>query len=1450
MTSSLFGSPAYRDALSCPASSDQDFGPRINPTCRAFDFTLAFEDAFFSLIVSAVFLAISPWRIWHLSRSSVKVASFRLALSKIAVIATLTVLHLAFTVVRLQSKDLYTPISSASGALSVIASFSSLCQSFFHDQRSVKPSDVLILYFSASFILGLPRLRTLWSLDAEDASKALWTLILIFTILAIVVESIHKTRALRPAYKLVTVEQTIGFWSRGFFVWLLPMFRAGYSTVLRLKDVPEVDIDLQEQTTRTDLRNSFGRSRAEKFRLLRTTLACNKAGLLLVVIPRIILSVFRFAIPFLIERAVAQLNSPNDETNRYFGQSLVGAFVLVYVGIAVSKAVYWHMAYRVLARIRAGLTGLIYQHTIHLRACDVQHSAALTLMGTDVERIVETLRLMHEIWASVPEIAVAVWLLSRQVSYAALLPVSVCLASIAATSLVAKRFGPAQRQWVEGVEKRVAATSDALGNIKTVKMLGFETHVSQMIRKLREIELQISSKFRTLLVWSIVLSNAPSDIAPFATLAVSAVIAITTSQSALQVSQVFSSLAIISMVTEPLVMFCQALPNFTQAVSCFGRIEKFLLLAPATQTPAEDSSPSLALDNLPRAATDSGSIFRFQNATISWGSEDGDAVLHDLTADIKPGFTAIIGPVGAGKTTLLSSLIGETFAAQGAMSNPLSYVAFSPQTPWIMDDTIARNITAGQGTDVDAKWMDICIDRCGLRADIESFPSGLQSPTGPNGSFLSGGQRQRVALARAMYSKRSVVILDDITSGFDPATSKEVVAQLFSRDGHFRKAGISVVLATHDMRLLHLMDNLIVLECGKIVRSGPSTDIVSQMPSLAADENGPNGAISQGSEVKSGEESRANDSTEERPPHDARATSLLDEQRQQGNWSVYRYYAGSAGIWPIASWVVCTLAGAVISTYTTIWVDEWISSSSGGESADNLGLYLSIYSLLVVATVASTLGECFVFIVTIIKNTASNLHSDLLNSTLKAPLSFFLETDTGSIVNRFSQDMNLIDMSLPLQAIQFMSGFAYCFVRLIVIAILGRYLAAAVPVMGLAVFLVQRYYLRTSRQVRLLEIETKAPLYTHFTDSIKGVATIRAYHLEDTFGERLGELLNQSQKPFYMLSLIQQWLTLVLDLMVGGLAVMLVAVALSLTGSRISAGALGVALVLSLQFNNLLSHTILAWTKFETSVGAVARVQQFVQTTPEEHVGTPVPAREWPVEGTVEFDGMTACYLPQGPPVVLDVNLKIESGEKLAICGPSGSGKSSLIMALLKLVEVREGRILVNGTDIAAFQNSDLRSHLNPIPQEPYFLPGTFKFNLDPHGQTDEATLISALKKVKLWEKVEAKGGLDTELVMSELSVGERQLLSLARAILVPSKILILDEAMSNVDENTEAFMQDIIMSEFKDRTIIAVMHRYSYINQFDKVLVMRKGRMVECDKPSVLLGRDSMFRKLYHSNY
>ncbi|KAK0634859.1 putative ATP-binding cassette transporter [Bombardia bombarda] len=1458
---------------SCPPYGDDQFSPRVDTACRPFDFTLLFEDVFFVALPAAMFLLLLPWRLRHLWKAPVKLTSYRLAICKLILIALLLTFQILFPISRLHQPTLRTRLSLASAVLPAAATLTSAILSLLEDQRSLKPSDLLVLYYSTSAILSTARLRSLWLIPVDSFARATWTLIFLTTVAIVLVESTPKTRYLHPRYKTTaTAEQTTGFWSRSFYFWTLPFFQTGYATVLQLGDIPRVDVDLEEESTWTRLDEAWRREGPGKHRLLRATLRANAGAVFAAVPYRLALSAFSFCQPFLIGASVSYLNArpgrEQRERERY-GPALVGAFVLAYFGIAISRALYWRQTNRLLTKFRAGLVAMIYRHTTTLQTSAANDSAALTLMGTDVERIVQSSRLMHEIWASAPEVAIAIWLLARQISVASVVPLVVCIASVAAASPVAARFGPAQREWVECVQRRVAVTASMLGDMKAVKMLGLTDVLETIILKLRAVELRTSENFRSLLIWQIMIGNTPTTFAPFVTFAVYAIIATVRRDETLLGAQAFASLALIGLVTNPVLLFCQAFPSCMQAVACFGRIEAYLFRKPVSpplplpSPPPADVSPSpgsleslqnnvpLSTQSQPAPPTSEQTpLVRFERADISWSADDAsEIVLRGLSLTIRPGFTAIVGPVASGKSTLLASMVGETILKDGgggSATSSLTGVAFCSQTPWIMNDTIRHNITGGLGV-FDQKWYDFSVARSGLQADIATMHGGDLAVAGSQGGSLSGGQRQRVALARAVYSRLPIVILDDVMSGLDPTTASMVTVKLFSKDGYFRKAGISVVIATHSRRVLPHVDEIIVLENGRVVEQGSYEELQQRAANLVENTEASLNFKDESADTPS-------DIYEQQLPHrpshapgPAGAASQEPAlQRRNGSWAVYAYYARCAGPTAVLLWGTYTLIGAVAASCTPIWIERWTAANER-EPNQELGLYLGVYALLVVLANVGPAMECWTFFIRVINNTALKLHSDLLDATLKAPFSFFQTTDTGTITNRFSQDMDLIDMTLPNQAIQFTTGATECLVELIIICVLGKYLSATIPILAAALFLVQRYYLRTSRQVRFIDIEAKAPLYKHFIETVQGVATIRAFGWAPAFHDRNSQMLNRSQRPFYMLLCIQQWLALVLDLTVGALAVVLVAVAVATASGRsggISAGALGVALVLTLQFNSLLIQAIQAWTRLETSIGAVARVREFMRDTPREEVVGVVKmglAGGWPQLGAIGFRDVVARYA---------ITLSIAPGQKVAICGSSGSGKTSLIMALLQMIELPEGQITIDGVDLSRLRGNDVRSRLNVVPQDPYFIPGAVRFNLDPRQRSSDADIEAAVRKVGLEARISAGGGLDMDLVASEWSQGERQLLCLARALLVRSRILILDEATSSVDQGTEATMQAVIDSEFKDATVIAVLHRLTYIDRFDRIAVLGQGKLLECDAPQALLGReDSAFRELYRTH-
>ncbi|KAJ5556172.1 P-loop containing nucleoside triphosphate hydrolase protein, partial [Penicillium frequentans] len=438
----------------------------------------------------------------------------------------------------------------------------------------------------------------------------------------------------------------------------------------------------------------------------------------------------------------------------------------------------------------------------------------------------------------------------------------------------------------------------------------------------------------------------------------------------------------------------------------------------------------------------------------------------------------------------------------------------------------------------------------------------------------------------------------------------------------------------------------------------------------------------------------------------------------------------------------------------------------------------------------------------------------------RAPFIFLQTTDHGSLTNRFSQDMDLIDMALPL--------YASMFSAVIILCVLGKYLAVSVPALVVSLVILQKYYLRTSRQMRLLDIEAKAPLYSHFAES---------------------------------------WLTLVMNLTVGAIALIIVSMATSLR-SQYTGAAIGVALNLVLSLNDSLSNTLQCWVSLETCIGAVSRVQQFTQSTPydtendldDSHlIGSSVYSD---TKYTIKFEELAAGYDLSSPPVLKNICITVAPGEKIAICGASGSGKTSLIMSILRMNQIRSGTLRINGRDLAGFTHQQIHALMNVIPQDPLIIsPGTVRFNIDPFNLASDKDIKSALQKVGLWNRINANGSdnddggeinppnvLSTDLATASTnwSAGEKQLLALARPLAVPKPILILDEATSSMDGETESIMQQLVNNEFGEQTILAVLHRFKYIHLFDRVAVLKDGVLVECDKPETLLGQDSEFRRLY----
>ncbi|KAL6233931.1 hypothetical protein BDW75DRAFT_231562 [Aspergillus navahoensis] len=1220
-------------------------------------------------------------------------------------LAALFVTQIVFLFERqIRSPALRNPVSLPADVLELLAVATAAVLSYTHHCRSIRPSTLLILFLSARSLLGIARVRTLWLISGVDNAAIPFTLGFVVSLLCTILESTGKASSLvaaRESGKAVpaTPEPFSGLWKRASFAWLSGTFRRGYVRVLSVDDLPELDPVLDSAAVGERLEYTW-----------------STAG-------------FKFCQPFLVNATVSWVGMPDAPADS--GKALIAAFALVYVGLAVCTALYGYQNFRFVIRLRGGLISLIHKQTVHARAVDLGETTAITLMGTDVERIVSGFGSIHELWASLMEVGIAVYLLERQVGVACLVPAVIVVVFISATFKVSSLTNKFQRRWIEKVEERLRLTSYTLENIKAVKMLGLSEAIFTIVQGLRHAEITTSAVFRKSLIAIVTLSNSPADLAPMATFTVYVIIALVRNDDSILAAQAFTSLSLISL-----------------------------------------TNASIALRDMPGLAEgrQKGELMTFTNHTVTW-KKNATPVLHEINLTINRGITMIIGPIGSGKSTLLESILGETLVASGHIEQISSgSIAYCSQTPWLQSQSIKANIIGA--SPIDETWYRTVISACGLEKDLSRLPRGDASAVGSSGLMLSGGQKQRIvcaslsnigqAVARALYSRARFILLDDVFSGY----------------------------------LLCYADEIVVLGDGQVLEKGTLEDLRARSAYVQG---------LQPSLPKPTPSAIDNDSIER-----VEATLVSSEQNESGDEH----------------------ANETLRSENDEPVDH---EAPNDPTRRNRDLSQSGWTggLKQTPNPQTPKPACIW--------SALKLHNDLVDSTARAPLQFFQRVDIGSITNRFSQDMDLLDMALPLEALNCIAAVCSCLLKLLTLAVFAKYLAATIPFILVTVYFTQSLYLRTSRQMRLLDIEAKAPLYTHFIELVSGAATVRAFKWQASFQTTAFRLLNLSQRPVYFLYCIQQCLGFVLDILVAILAVILIATVVFLR-DKFEAGNVGVALVMVMTFNATLMHLVKFWTAMETSIGAVKRVKDYVRTTePEEDDAfrgrlVELP-QSWPEKGDIRFEGVVAGHLTTSPPVLKNLTLSISPGSKIAI----------------------NGSMTVDGLDLAAYPREEIRKRLNVVTQDPFLVAGSVRFNIDPWGHVPDERIMAALKRVGLWDVlVQQEGkdgedpgglGLDMHISVDRFSVGQRQLLCLARALVRPGKVLILDEATSSVDHATESTMQSILETDFSSHTILSVLHRLRYIHRYDKVVVFDAGRVVEFDEPGVLLRREgSRFKQLYRS--
>ncbi|RHZ73317.1 hypothetical protein CDV55_106015 [Aspergillus turcosus] len=1435
------------------ACDDNGFGPVINHGCRgSFDFTLLFEQTILSIAPSTLFLLLVPWNYVCLLRGPRKVQPSFLAWWKRVCILVLGALHIVLLVLWAQPSAPVTDASVAAAALGLPVSLAMGLLSHAQHMRSVHPCTLLNIYLLLSLLCDIVQTRTLWLLHGSTAIAGVLT----------------------TKYRHASIESTSGVWNKMLFWWVNPLLWKGSRTILEPNDLQMIAEKLHgvalEKVHPSVLAEIADRDR--KYGLFSALMRAFWPPIVSAGFPRLCLLGFTFAQPFLINQTVTFVSQSVEEGTQNAGYGLIGAFALVYIGLAVSTGIYTYTMNQVMIMVRGCLVTMIYRRTLALNAHELEESAAVTLMSTDVDQVMLALEDTHEVWANMAQIVLAVWLLERQVSWACIAPITVSLsksylsftpepvvnqtaASVVVYGLLAPLIGTGQMQWNEAVQTRIDVTARTLGQMKEIKLLGLTDKLTSLIQKLRTAEIQISTDYRIKLLMILSISQVAPIFAPVATFALYAIVAAVSSHQPLLSAQAFTSLCLISILSTPIVTLTQAVPMIASGMGALTRIQDYLSTIPRQER--RDLKVSAQSHGRPAGSTqatekphqlaevknvEKGDLYAITVEDGTFGWDNKAPILHNIRCKFPTScLTIITGPVGSGKTTLLRALLNELPSIEGEIVVRGSSLAFCDQNPFLMHTTVQKNII-GESV-FDSEWYKTVLKACALDIDLALLPLGDQAMVGSNGMTLSRGQKQRIAIARSVYAKASIVLVDDALSGLDRRTERQVFNQVFGKQGLMRQLDSTVVLGTHSNYLLPDADQIIVLGSeGKIDRQGSFNSLRS------------GNSYIQKLLIEEYTATHPEDSTEtnnalltQEDPVQAPRTDLKD--RQTGEWSVYVYYLQAAGKSNSMFFLICVAIVAFCYNFPNLWV-QWWSDANEKTSNANLGLYLGVYVALAVAAMVFLVLACWYLMVRIVSRSAGRLHQTMLRTMMRAPLSFFANSSAGAITNRFSQDMRLIDMSLPMAAINTALYAFSCAVQIVIISFSSKYMAVIIPFALGVVYLVQKFYLKTSRQLRLLDLEVKSPLYSNFIETLNGLVTIRAFGWSSQLQEQNTRLLDESQKPVYLLYCVQRGLTLVMDMLVACLAIILILLTVFLKGST-SGGAIGVALVNVMTFNQGLTNMIKWYTSLETALGAISRVKKLeAETVSEERPSLTLELvhQEWPPSGAIEFQNVSVSYDNGSSLALRDISMLIQAGQKIGICGRTGSGKSSLILSLCQMVELSCGSIWVDGIDLSTLSREAVRSRLNSITQEPFFIPATVRMNLDFTESLSDEVIIEALQKVQLWDFIEERGGLHVKLVADAWSLGQQQLFCLARALLKKSHILILDEVSSSTDSETDKLMQVIIRTEFADSTILSIAHRLDTILDFDKIAFLHKGSLIEFDSPTKLLeNRSSAFARLYN---
>uniref|UniRef100_A0A7N6BEA8 ATP-binding cassette, sub-family C (CFTR/MRP), member 9 n=1 Tax=Anabas testudineus TaxID=64144 RepID=A0A7N6BEA8_ANATE len=1288
--------------------------------------------------------------------------------------------------------------------------------------------------------------------------------------------------------------------SKATYWWMNPLIIGAHKRPIELKKIGKLPIAMRALTNYLRLKDAYEDQRTAEDpdlspSIWRSMYRAFGRPILLSSFFRCLADVLGFAGPLCISGIVKYLKVDDNET--YFGVHFMSSTkllqntsvlaVLLFLALILQRTFLqtsYYVTIETGINLRGALLAMIYNKILRLSTSNMSMGEMTlgqinNLVAIETNQLMWFLFLCPNLWAMPVQIVMGVILLYCLLGWSAVVGASVIVLLAPIQYLIATKLADTQKSTLEHSTERLKRTTEILKGIKLLKLYAWENIFCDSVEDTRGKELTSLKTFALYTSMSIFMNAA----IPIAAVLVTFVMHHFLNETGPSPSEAFAALALFHILVTPLFLLSTVVRFAVKALVSVQKLGEFLQSDEIGDDSWRNGDMSVSLEGGKKHL---GAVSLNDNTSVNRTTAH---LITFSTFSVCVGqLTMIVGQVGCGKSSLLLAMLGEmqtiegrvcwsktcgsylvSFASvfHGAPSKNRNFVAYAAQKSWLLNATVEDNITFG--SPFNKQRYKAVIDACSLQPDIDLLPFGDQTEIGERGINLSGGQRQRICVARALYQNTNIVFLDDPFSALDIHLSDHLMQEGILKFLQDDKR--TVVLVTHKLQYLIHADWIIAMKDGSVLREGTLKDIQTHDVELydhwktlmnRQDQELEKVDIQQDSQTtlerktlrrafysrEAKNQIDDEDEEEEEEEEDDDNMSTTSNRRSKIPWKMCWRYLSSGGYLMVFLMVSSNLLKHSVIVAIDYWLALWTSSKTNqsvSSPGNNDSYYLPVFIILCAAGIFlclfTSLSVEFLGL-----SAATNLHHNLLNKIIHAPIRFFDITPLGQILNRFSADTNIIDQHIPPTLESLTRSTLLCLSAIGVISsITPAFLVALVP-LAVAFYFIQKYFRVASKDLQDLDDSTQLPLLCHFSETAEGLTTIRAFRHEARFRQRMLELTDTNNTAYLFLSAANRWLEVRTDYL--GAVIVLTVAGASIWSLRYGlpcCGLVGLGLTYALTVTNYLNWVVRNLADLEVQMSAVKKVNSFLSTECENYEGSMVP-ENWPQDGEIKIQDLCVRYDPMLKPVLKHVNAYIKPGQKVGICGRTGSGKSSLSLAFFNMVDIFEGKIVIDGIDICKLPLHTLRSRLSIILQDPVLFSGSIRFNLDPEKTCTDDRLWEALEIAQLKNMVKAlPGGLDAVVTEGgeNFSVGQRQLFCLARAFVRKSSILIMDEATASIDMATENILQKVVMTAFADRTVVTIAHRVHTILTADLVIVMKRGNILEYDKPETLLEQeDGMF--------